>query len=65
MRKSSDVLLLGVTNTILVLRFTRSNTFYYFQTAKVVHSKDVITKSPPADVGLATQTLVHIMRFDI
>ena len=48
MRKSSDVLLLGVTNTILVLRFIKSNTFYYFKTAEVVNSKDVIKKSSPA-----------------
>ena len=42
LRKSSDFLFLaGVTNITLVLRFMISNKFYYFQTAKVVNSKDV------------------------
>ena len=40
-RKLSDVLILGVTNTILVLGFMKSNKFYHVQTAKVVNSKDV------------------------
>ena len=37
LRKLSDILLLGVTNTTLVLRFMKSNKFYYVQTAKVVN----------------------------
>ena len=37
LRKSSEILLLGVTNTTLVLRFMKSNKFYYVQTAKVVN----------------------------
>ena len=41
LRKSSDVLLLGVTNITLVLRFMKSNKFHYVQTTKVVNSKDV------------------------
>ena len=39
-RKSSDVLLLGLTNITLVLRFKKSNKFYCVQTAKVVNSKE-------------------------
>ena len=38
-RKSSDVLLLGVTNITFVLRFKKSNKFYYVKTDKVVNSK--------------------------
>ena len=34
-------LILGVTNIRFVLRFMKSNTFYYFKIAKVVNSKDV------------------------
>ena len=41
MTKSSDFLLLGVTDITLVLRFMKSNKFYDVQTAKVVTSKDV------------------------
>ena len=41
MTKSSDFLLLGVTDITLVLRFVKSNKFYDVQTAKVVTSKDV------------------------
>ena len=41
LRKSSDILLLVVTNTTLVLRFMKSNKFYYVQTAKVLNSKGV------------------------
>ena len=37
LRKSSDVLLVDVTNTTLVLRFMKSNKFYYVKTAKVVN----------------------------
>ena len=33
LRKSSDILLLGMTNTTLVLGFMKSNKFYYVQTA--------------------------------
>ena len=41
LRKLSDILLLGVTNTPLLLRFIKSNKFYYTQTAKLVNSKYV------------------------
>ena len=37
LRKSSDILLLGMTNTTLVLRFTKSNKLYYVQTAEVAN----------------------------
>ena len=37
LRKSSYILLLGVANTALVLRFMKSNKFYYVETAKVVN----------------------------
>ena len=44
LRKSSDILLLVVTNTTLVLRFMKGKKFYYVQTAKVANflvGKDV------------------------
>ena len=41
LRKSSNFLLLGVTNIILVLRFMNNNKFYNVKTVKVVNSKDV------------------------
>ena len=37
LRKSSDIWLLGVINTTLVLRFMTSNKFYFVQTAEVVN----------------------------
>ena len=40
--KSSDVLLLGVTNMILMLRFMKISKFYFVHAHKVVKSKDVI-----------------------
>ena len=42
LRKSSEVLLLGGTNIILVLRFIKSDKFFCAQTAKVVNSKDFV-----------------------
>ena len=44
LRKSSNFLLLGVTNIILVLRFMNNNKFYNVKTVKVVNSKDVSVK---------------------
>ena len=44
LRKSSNFLLLGVTNIILVLRFLNNNKFYNVKTVKVVNSKDVSVK---------------------
>ena len=38
---SSDFLLVGVSNITLVLRFMKSNNFYYVQTSKVIDSKEV------------------------
>ena len=42
LRRSSDSLLLGMTNITLVLRFVTSNKFYYVQAVKVVNLKEVI-----------------------
>ena len=41
LKKSSDLLLLDVTNVTLELRFMKINKFYYDLTAKVVNSEDV------------------------
>ena len=41
LRKSNDISLLRVTKITLVLRFMKSNKFYYVQTSKVINSKDV------------------------
>ena len=41
LRKSSEILLLGVDNTTSVSRFMKSNKFFYVQTAKVVNSNNV------------------------
>ena len=41
LKKSSDFLLLGVTNITFMLIFKKSSKFYYVQTVKVVNSKDV------------------------
>ena len=41
LRKSRAFLLLGVTSITFVLRFKKSNKFYYVQTVKVVNSNNV------------------------
>ena len=40
-QKNTFFLLLVMTNNTLVLKFMKSNKFYYFQTAKVVNSQDI------------------------